>query len=213
MNRARSLPYLVRWAARRFREFEYLADQLSPPFSSEESNRVRYIALEASNTWALLMRNYYLASATGAWLADGTRVHGPGIKRRVGRALTASVHVVNNRLRDRNGPWTHREEPNWVDPRIIRRLFSEHGLSNAAGFTRALARGTGASRRLITFRNFVAHRSRESAVRVRLMIRRLGIISAADPIELPFYRLPRRPVTAVTDWLIELRDIVELLPS
>jgi hypothetical protein len=213
MNRSRSLPRLVRWAVQRFDEFEHLADQLRTPFSRADANTVRYLAIEAVNTWALFMRSYYLASATGAWLADGTRVTGPGVQGDQGRALTASVLAVNRGLRRRGGPWRQRNEPNWMDPAIINRLMTANGLSNARGFTNALGIGTGANFRLITFRNFVAHRGRESAVKVRRMIRQVGIRSSSDPLELPFHRIPGRPVTAITDWLIELHSIVESVPN
>ena len=86
-------------------------------------------------------------------------------------------------------------------------------MSNAQGFLTALGAGTGANENLLTFRNFVAHRGRATALKVRKLVRSAGLMSAADPIELPFYRAPKRPISIFTTWIVELRSIVELLPK
>lgn len=213
MNRVRSLRRLVAWADRRFAEFEHLSTQPAKPFGRAEMDLVRYMTIEAANTWGLFLRTYFLASATGAWLADGSRIVGAGRSMRVERALTSAVQTIDPGARGRRGPWSHRDEPNWLDPGIILRLLQSHGLSNATGFQNALAAGTGANERLLTFRNFVAHRGRRSALAVRRMTRSLGVLVAADPIELPFHNAPKRPVSLFTEWVIELRSIVQLSPN
>jgi hypothetical protein len=190
-----------------------LAGQLVRPFGGADVDRVRYITLEAANTWASFLRAYYLASATGAWLEDGSRVTGHGRTMRVERALTSAVRTIDPSLSGHTGPWAHREEPNWLDPGIVLKLLIAHGLSNAGGFQNALAAGTGAHKRLLTFRNFVAHRGRRTALAVREMTRQLGIRANVDPIELPFHRAPRRPVPLFTDWLVELRAVIQLSPN
>jgi hypothetical protein len=213
VNRARSLARLVEWADGKFAQFEFAAGQVVRPLGRADVDRVRYITLEAANTWASFLRTYYLASATGAWLGDGSRVTGHGRTMRVDRALTSAVHTIDPSLSARTGPWTHRDEPNWLDPGIVLKLLIAHGLSNAAGFRNALGAGTGAHQRLLTFRNFVAHRGRRSALAVRDMTRKLGVRANSDPIELPFYRAPRRPVPLFTEWLVELRAIIQLSPN
>ena len=54
MNRCVSLVRLVHWATCRFMNFESVADPLLPPFDVNNRHVVRYIALEASNTWAIV---------------------------------------------------------------------------------------------------------------------------------------------------------------
>ena len=213
MNRCVSLARLVRWATCRFVEFEGVADSLVPPFDVNNRHVVRYITLEASNTWASLLRTYYLASATGARLENGDRVTGPSISRDIAKALTRSVHVISPALHARQGPWAHHQEPNWLDPIIVHRLMQAEQLSNAQGFFTALGAGTGANQHLLTFRNFVAHRGRVTALKVRNRVRSSGLMCAADPIELPFYRAPKRPISIFTTWIVEMRSIVELLPK
>lgn len=213
MNGARSLARVVRWAELRYGDFEQSADRLAPPFGRAEHDCVRYLAIEAANTWAVFLRTYYLASATGAWMKDGSRVSGAGRTARVEAALTDAVHFVNPKLATRSGPWAHSEEPNWLDPAIVGRLLAAHELSNATGFNLALGAGTRANERLLTFRNFVAHRDRRTALKVRDLARHSGIRASGDPMELPFHRLPKRPVSAFTDWIAELRAIIELCPN
>ena len=213
MNRSRSLTRLVQWADERFEEFELTAGALKPPFDPAGHDQARYLAIEAPNTWEVFLRTYFLASATGAWLADGTRITGHGRTMRVEHAVTTAVHAIDPSLKGHTGPWTQSQEPNWLDPGIVLRLLNSHGLSNATGFSNALAAGTRANEALLTYRNFVAHRGRGSALKVRTMMKKVGVGATGDPIELPFYRARNRPVTVFSDWVIELRSIIQLSPN
>ena len=151
-----------------------------------------------------------MASATGARLENGNRVTGPCVSRDSAEALTRGVHIIKPEFQASQGPWAHYQEPNWVDPIVVHRLLQAQQLSNAQGFLTALGAGTGANENLLTFRNFVAHRGRATALKVRKLVRSAGLMSAADPIELPFYRAPKRPISIFTTWIVELRSIVRI---
>ena len=81
-----------------------------------------------------------------------------------------------------------------------------------SGFLAAMGPAKGSNERLQTFRNFVAHRGRKSALKVRDLARQAGLLVSGDPLELLFHRAPKRPVSVFTEWIIELRSVVELLP-
>ncbi len=210
--RTRSLARVVQWADMQLAQYEGMADHLSPPMSGADMDVARFLAIESANTWAGFMRAYFLASATRAWLADGSRVSGPGTVKRVEAAVTSAVHYFQPHLTAQQGPWSYADEPNWLDPAIVSRLLHGLGLSNAQGFTNALGAGTRANERLSTFRNFVAHRDRGTALKVRRLIESLGIAATGDPMELPFHPIPHRPVSAFSAWVVELRSITQLCP-
>ncbi len=173
---------------------------------------VRYVAIEAANAWSALLRTYYLASATGAWLENGNRVTGPNTSGSVAEVLTRAVHHQRPSLTTKSGPWKPWQEPNWVDPNTVNTLLHVEQLSNAQGFLAAMGPAKGSNERLQTFRNFVAHRGRKSALKVRDLARQAGLLVSGDPLELLFHRAPKRPVSVFTEWIIELRSVVELLP-
>lgn len=189
------------------------ARSLRPPLSELERQRAVVVLLEISNTWTSFMRRYYLVSAIGGHLQSGARVSGTGVKPTFADALDAAVLLFRPDAVRRPSGWRHRDEPNWLDPVVVSRSLVHLGLSNQAGFTSAMGAGSGSHEPLYTCRNFVAHRNRETAVKVRQLVRGAGILSVADPIELPHLPAVGRPQSLVADWVDELITIVELVPQ
>ena len=109
--------------------------------------------------------------------------------------------------------WVARDEPNWRDPNIVSRAMTSRSLSVTAGFLSAMSLGTGSYQRLFTYRNYVAHRNRDTALKVRRLAHDAGISATADPHELPYFRLPGRPQYLLGDWLDELEAIARTVPT
>lgn len=196
-----------------FNQFLDVSQSLRPPLSDIEEQRSTRLLLETANTWQTLMRKYYLVSATGGYLSSGARVNGPGVMHSINDALDAAVFLFQPRALKPPSGWTHRQEPNWLDPNIVARALANLSLSNYLGFTRALAASTGSYQPIYTCRNFVAHRNRETALKVRSLVRKYGVAPRADPSELPHLPAVGRPQSLISDWIDELIVVVEELPQ
>lgn len=203
----------TRSTAHQFQRVYAAADSLRPPLDAADRQVATYVLIELVTSWQNFLRQYCLASTAGGWLSDGSRVTGPTTARSIGDALDLVVPLFKPSATKSATGWTHRDEPNWLDPRTTSSALMLLDLSNAAGFASALSAGSGIHDRVATCRNFVAHRNRGTAIKVRRLAREFGIVDEADPEELPFLRSPGRPQNLVSDWLEELIAIVELVPQ
>jgi len=186
---------------------------LKPPFSRPDLVRASWTLLEVANTWHVFMRRYFVVSATGGRLASGGTVTGPTIYGSGSDAIDAAVLFVGGAKAKPSAGWRHRDEPNWMDPTIVSRALGHLSLSNALGFSGAMSAGSGTYEKLYTCRNFVAHRSRGTALKVRRVARSEGVHRNADPAELPYFPAVGRPQSLICDWVDELRTIIELVPQ
>lgn len=184
-----------------------------PPFSSESAPTAAIIAIEAANAWHSFFRAYFLFSASSGWLADGVRVQGGRSVRSVSRALDEAIFFVNGSLIKPQSGWKHKHEPDWRDPAIVSRLMAHFGLSTAAAFNHAMSVGSGSHQHLFTCRNFVAHRNRGTALKLRELATQRGVRGDGSPLELAFMPGRGRPQALMADWLDEFIAIVELLPA
>jgi hypothetical protein len=73
MQVIRRVPVLVSWGLATFSELRAEVGSVRPPLSRREATHIGMLALTAVNSWSILLRTYYLASMTGAWLSDGSR--------------------------------------------------------------------------------------------------------------------------------------------
>jgi hypothetical protein len=186
---------------------------LRPPFSHDDALVASLLLIEVANTWQSFMRRYFLTSAVGGLLAFGGAVSGSGMSRSGSEALDRAVLFNRpNAVKSARG-WDYRDEPNWMDPTIVSRTLHHLNLSNASGFTSAMSAGSGSYDRLYSCRNFVAHRNRGTALKVRQLARNEGVRHNLDPLELPHLPGRARPQSLVCDWLDELIAIVELVPQ
>ncbi|MDQ4044150.1 MAG: hypothetical protein M3173_01680 [Chloroflexota bacterium] len=177
------------------------------------TSEATFIGIDALNVSAAFLRAYFLSSATQAWLQDGTRVAVGTPFPNANAALTQAIHWEYPRRSTKQGPWVARDEPTWHDPAVLIRLLHRSGCSNADGAGAALSIGSPALKHLATFRNFVAHRGEETAVKVR----RLGwdylVGMHRDPIDVVLAFGPGRPQTVIEDWLDDLHAIFGLMPA
>jgi hypothetical protein len=191
---------------------QQVSQALHPPLIASDRIVATHLLIEVANTWHVFMRRYYLASAVGGYLVSGARVSG-GVAGSIEGALDSAVLFFRPHLSKSGAEWGHREEPDWLDPVVVSRALANLSLSNSPGFSAAMSAGSGVHERVLTCRNFVGHRNRRTALKVRGIARGAGILSNADPVELPHLPAPGRPQSLLADWIDELMAIIELVPQ
>jgi hypothetical protein len=209
----RRIPLLRAWGLSKFEEYRAGLDGLRPPLTTRQADRLSMIAVHAANSWAVLLRSYYLASMTGAVLADGSRATNSVSIGSVEDAITFAVHATRPRLASRSGPWTNRDEPDWTNGGAVAALLVGAGSSTAVGFAAAVSLGTASREELATYRNFVAHSNRDTALKVRNIGATHGVGRSGQPLEIPLQRELHRPQSIVADWLDDLWAMISMMPS
>lgn len=127
-------------------------------------------------------------------------------------AITFAIHSNRPRLQSKRGPWTHRDEPDWHDPASVSKALNAAGCSNAAGFYAAVSLGTASRTEVLTVRNYVAHRGRNTALKVRTLCPDKAKMHTIDPMAVPLERGPGRPQPLLFDWIDDLSTMVSLVP-
>jgi len=188
------------------------ASALSPPLTTTQREHLAWIAIDATNCWGNFLRRYYVVSATGGWTRAAVRLPSGRRFNSEAEAITFAVHTFRPSLTG-GGPWTSRDEPNWLNPGTVSLLLNHLRCANETDFHAAISLGGTAHQDLLTYRNFVAHRNRASATKVRTLARSNRLPSLLDPIELPLQPLRRRPYSLLVAWLFDLHTIVSLVPD
>ena len=215
------LSHIRRRSLARYLLLEELTQSLALPLAEDRRYLASWIAVEAANGWATFLRRYYLASATGALLTSGSSASATPFRTETD-AVTYAIQQLRPRVaaRGTGPPWTHRDEPDWLDPGNVSDLLNRLGCLNAAGFMGAVSLGSAVHQDLLTYRNFVGHRNAETAGKVRRLVaaNRLRntispIANVNDPLELPLQLVPQRPYSLLYLWLTDLRTMVSLVPE
>ncbi len=211
MRREAHLADLIGKVSRRTLLLRELVRYRTLPISGEDERFLSYVAIETLNLWVLFARSFFLSTALQARTSTGAKItiRVPGIKTEED-ALTFAVHIERPWLRSRPGPWTHREEPNWLDRAVLDRVTAALLPSNIASLRRGLAYTTRALQDLPTFRNYYAHKGKETADKARSLARAYALSPTLRPSELLTSRQYGRPQCILADWLDDIRNVVEL---
>ena len=125
--------------------------------------------------------------------------------------MTFAIHHI--RRLPGNGPWEPRDEPTWHDSTIVMRLLNAAGCSNLPGVQAAFSLGMASLTELTTARNFIAHRSDATALKLRRLGLGLRLGQLVDPSDVLTTKAPGRPQSVLEDWLDDIRSIFSLMPS
>jgi len=209
----RSLPHARRSFLARMSGLRGIAQTLSLPTTSEDRRLSFWVAIESANCWASFLRRYYILSATGARDRGGVRISSNQDLKSEEEAITFAVNILRPRRASAGPPWVARDEPDWLDPGNVSRLLNSLSCSNSAGFNAAVSLGTSARQDLLSYRNFVAHRNRLTALKVRAVAARSSVYQDLDPVDLPLQRTRRSANTLLVDWIGELETMISLSPE
>jgi hypothetical protein len=178
---------------------------------------VTYCVVEAFNCWHGFSRSLYLSSALGARDGNGRRIRAGKIPRPK-TAADALTPAVRRRGRPRfpaaGPPWRFSEEPPWANPSALLEVLDEIGASNRGEVARGVSLPTSVLDHLPIFRNFYAHRGRETVASARALAVPYGISPVLAPTQILLARASTasgpRPQPLLLDWIDDLAAVVDL---
>ena len=175
---------------------------------------VSHTVIGLHNWWSSFCRTYFLSVSTGTKIGRRTTTTVPALKTHAD-ALLAAVAYVN-----RGKPWfkcpatvSRREEPTWYDAPTLAGLVGalqcteQNTAQGALGFIARTAVD------LTIIRNFYAHRNDDTARKVQPIARRYLLPASTHPTHLLLARAPRRPQRILSDWLDDIRFVVDYVSS
>lgn len=216
MKSERELLLLKERALRKLFYLSTISEALVRPRERAEDRAATYVAIEAMNFWSCFVREHYLSCAVRHARSAGgnilTYTHAALKSER--DALLLALQIVDpTRFRSvRSRPTLRRrDEPNWFNPAVIVRLSTALGLSNKSDIISATSYPTMLFRDLPVVRNFYAHRSFETARRVKTLSRQSYGILVNHPNEFSIVKWSGRTQNLLSEWVDDLKDVCRLM--
>lgn len=200
---------------RALRRLQYLSDLAHPcrqPTDDATRRQVAFVLLEAVNLWAGFARSFYLSCVYRARRDTRPRVHlgMSGIVTATDAIHFAVVNVARKTAKpNRRYSWS--DEPTWHQRETLQKLSTMLSLSNDPQVQIALNVQTSAFVHVVVFRNFFAHRGRDTVKRARLLMPTYGQVATAHPAEAASGVAPGRTQNIMADWLADMRQTIELI--
>jgi hypothetical protein len=210
MRSSTRLVLLRNRAVSRFSKLAYLARAIRVGQTPGYDEAICYLTIELANTWSLFVREWYISCT----VLRAVRVSGSAVmtNRGFGHAQDAilfALQVVGPKKFQRvknQSTLRRRDEPTWLQPSTILVLARTLSLSNESNLTAAMSFPTTAFRDLPSVRNFYAHRSPETAQKVKSIALRYGV-GIRHPNEFAVGRWGSRSQIIVEEWIDDLRDV------
>lgn len=178
---------------------------------------VSYCVIELVDLWATFVRSFYASSALGATRADGAHV--TCAQRFVDAddayRWAASWRFFRTKAGRRPGakapPYNMQNEPSWQWPTNISGIASALRLSNEPAILVAIARANPGIEHLIAFRNYFAHRNRETVAKARDVLYKYAVTPAPSIEESLHIFVPRTAASLIEILISDLHDVIDLL--
>ena len=188
-------------------------------FAAGVDGNVAFVTIEAYNLWSSVARNLYLALALGT--RDGQGGYVPVQIQRPTSEEEAIGHAVKRcrpgtfKRKQGKGPWRWQDEPDWWEPGHLLNSLDEIGSAHLQTVQASVSASPGAFMYLRSFRNFYAHRSRDTRQKLVPVLGQLQMPSRYSATEALVTRGRTRgglrPQALILDWLDDVRDTVDLL--
>ena len=205
------LPRLERISTRRLSILKQLVGNKRPPCSSTDDQKLAFAAIEAMTVWSTFVRSYYLSCALGATRSGGTRItiSQSGISSSED-AIRFAVQKLKPRLGDKAN-LQPLDEPTWRAPSTLIRLAQQIGFSHRADVAAAFGVPSSVFAELHHFRNFYAHRGEYTFAKIQGIVSTWGFPRRMHPSAAMAHCRPGRPQNTISDWLDEIRMVIEVL--
>lgn len=188
-----------------------MAGGVHPPVDAVKDRLIAFVVIEAHNLWGGFGRAFYLSCALRARTCSGTTVRvGGQMFGSANDALLYSVRLLKNRT-FRGSRVNPRDEPAWHVPANIVKLFQTLNMSNLSRVQAALSYSSRYFELLPKARHFFAHRSESTRNEVAAVARALGLNPKLRPGEVMCSSLPLRPQHILSDWLDDMRAVIEMM--
>jgi hypothetical protein len=206
MNAARSLCVLQRRALRYFDRLDRRAHSLPSLPIAERRCLAAFCVIEIANAWAGFARSYYLSCLLRAQRVGGGRVYTTkhGINTPM-EAIHEAVLLLTPKRATKTQQYHPAMEPKWHQRDTLMQLSTGLGFSNDAQVQLALNVSTDSFVDLVAFRNFFAHRSKNTYAAVRSIAPRYGQPASARPADVVSAYAYAGPQPVLVDWIDDIR--------
>jgi hypothetical protein len=199
-----ALPDLKHRALTQAREFRETATLSSGAPWREVDGRIALVTIGALNLWHQYCRQYFLSCALGTADRNGAAVaNGVSTFPTEGAALTWATSKVSSTER-------YMGEPRWRDPAIWLKVMHELRTSMEPNVLLVAGLATDVFADLPAFRNFYAHRCRQTAKRAAEFRTRNIIVSRPHPTEILRASRASTTYSIIVDWLDEIYAAIDL---
>lgn len=206
------LSKLRKTGTRRCLFLKSVVHSLMLPIDASGDRLITCVALETLNLWSSFARAFYISSVLGAKDCYGQRINiASGRMRSTASAINHAVITLKPFKQGTGPPWARRDEPTWHAPQTLLILLQGLAASNLRSVQIAFSYPTNLFDMLPTFRNFFAHRNEETARKVTSKARSLALSTQLSASEVLCTRLPGRPQHIISDWLDDLRAIMDYM--
>lgn len=170
-----------------------------------------YVALECLNCWVNFVRAYYLSCVLCPRLSGGVRMQVTAQFQTMNfnQALGYAIRRWRPRARPVHGVWRQLDEPAWHRTSTLLDLCTDMGCSNLPGIQAAVSTQARVFVDLPVFRNFYAHRNRETCRAAMLIGPQYGIPATRRPTEIMLSIPLNRPQVLLLDWIDELTRVIQ----
>jgi hypothetical protein len=213
VNPSYRLGKLRKVAHRRIAKLRPTVSMLSLPLAPESDRILAWAMIEALTLWAGFLRAYYLSATIHAKTSSGAKITlSTSSFSDIQSALRFAVQLLKD-PKFRKNSVSRRDEPAWHNTSSYLRLLQRIGVSNLSQVRAAFAYRTTVFDHLPTIRNFYAHRCDDTSRKVGNVGIRLGLTTTPSlhATEIMCSRLPKRPQNVATDWLDDIRNVIDLL--
>lgn len=213
MHPVRLAPELYRQTRKRVAYLQTLLPPGPVTVNRHWDRTVSFVAIEAMNCWASYSRALYLSTCRGALTPQGKRLATKASLYKHDDALRFACVRFKPSLKNYSGPWTHREEPNWLDPNTLLILLQDAGASNAGDVGAALSFQGRVLQDLPSLRNFFAHRAQNTAEKASRKMLGYGLSPRLHPSTFCLSYESGSSRSVLFNWLSELDLVQELAVS
>jgi len=202
-------------AVNRITRLRSLVSHCSGPVTPETDRVISWTVIEALNLWSGFLRSYYLSGAITTRSNLGTKVVFTS-KTFPNAEAAMRFAIITKKKKTFTGPIvSRRDEPPWHDAGILFDLLRLLSVSNLPQVRAAFSTNAAFINDLAVVRNFYAHRCDETFRKAARVGVRLGLTATPRlrATEIMCSRLPSRPQNVITDWLDDMRTVIDLLCS
>lgn len=197
----------------RVRRLRVLANTAAAGTDAAADRMVAFVLIETLTTWSSFAREYYLSCAImRPKTISGSRVvHSNATVTQGERdALVYAIRILKGKVyqKPRVNPL---DEPVWREKRCLASLSAGLQLSNDADIVSGLSYPTTFFNQAFIVRNFFAHRTENTAARVRDLAKREYSLTIGQPIQLVNSRFGGRSLTLAQEWLYDLEAIARAM--
>jgi len=184
--------------------------------TSDPAIGISFAVMELDSLWIGVSRSLFLSTAFTAKDGSGARLQLSKVPRAhdIDEALTHAIRRCTRRYKPGStGPWRWPDEPLWWKPQTLMDALDEIGASNYAQVVTALGIAPAVFADLHAFRNFYAHRGKDTRSLLVPVLRSLNFPTtetATRALSSPLITAASgvRPQPLILDWIDDIEATV-----